>query len=308
MIQTYGLTKTFKDLTAVSDLSIRVDGGDIMGFIGPNGAGKTTTIKMLATLIRPTSGHAEICGCNVTTEPDQVKRLIGYMPDFFGVYDDMKVWEYLDFFAAAYKIERARRREVIHDVLELTDLTGKRDDYVESLSRGMKQRLCLAKTLIHDPSVLLLDEPASGLDPRARIEMRELLKELRGMGKTILVSSHILTELADFCTTVAIIEKGQLLVSGAVDEILRQLQANRGVEVVVGSDPSHARDVLLGIPGVKAVEVDGSTLMVELMPGIDDTSVILEGLVKGGVKTQSVKESEIDLEEVFMRVTKGVVQ
>jgi len=207
MIKTTHLHKKYKNLVAVKDLNIEIERGDVYGFIGPNGAGKTTTIKILATLISPSFGTASIDGYDVRDYPRAVRAKIGYMPDFFGVYDDMKVWEYLDFFAAAYKIPRQQRVNIIDDVLELTDLHNKREDFVEALSRGMKQRLCLAKTLVHDPDVLLLDEPASGLDPRARIEMRELLKELRRMGKTILISSHILTELADFCNKIGIIEK-----------------------------------------------------------------------------------------------------
>jgi len=308
MITTFGLTKTFDGLVAVDTLNLHVDHGDIMGFIGPNGAGKTTTIKMLATLLKPSAGSAEICGFNVMTQTNEVKRVIGYMPDFFGVYDDMKVWEYLDFFAAAYRIEQKRRAQIIGDVLELTDLAGKRDDSVEALSRGMKQRLCLAKTLVHDPSVLLLDEPASGLDPRARIELRELLKELRRMGKTILISSHILTELSDFCNKIAIIEKGQLLVSGEVDEIIQRLQGDRRIEIRVSSDVSRALDVLRAIEHVKKIVVDGQSLEAEIGREMKDTSILLERLVGAGVKVSGVKEIEMDLEDAFMKITEGAVQ
>ena len=199
MIQIQHLRKEYKELVAVKDLNLELEAGDIFGFIGPNGAGKTTTIKMLSTLLTPTAGRAMVDGIDVVRYPEQVRGIVGYMPDFFGVYDDIKVWEYLDFFAAAYRIPKDKRPQIIDDVLTLTDLNVKKDSYVESLSRGMKQRLCLAKTLVHDPKVLLLDEPASGLDPRARIEIKELLKELKAMGKTIIVSSHILPELADFC-------------------------------------------------------------------------------------------------------------
>ena len=218
MIQISALTKVYRDLTAVRDLNLTINKGDVFGFIGPNGAGKTTTIKVLATLLEPSSGHAFIDGIDCVKHPLEVRRVMGYMPDFFGVYDDVKVWEYLDFFAAAYKIPVNKRKSIIDDVLDLTDLTGKREAYVESLSRGMKQRLCLAKTLVHDPKVLLLDEPASGLDPRARIEFRALLKELQQMGKTIFVSSHILPELADFCNVVGIMERGHLVVAGRVHD------------------------------------------------------------------------------------------
>ncbi|HEU5116113.1 MAG TPA: ABC transporter ATP-binding protein, partial [Isosphaeraceae bacterium] len=202
MIEVRNFTKHYGDFVAVDDLSFTINQGDIFGFIGPNGAGKSTTIRFLATLLRPTSGDGFIAGHSVVTEPMAVRRVIGFMPDDFGVYDGMKVWEFLDFFAVAYKIPRSQRKQIIGQVLELLDLTHKRNDYVNGLSKGMKQRLCLAKTLVHDPPVLILDEPASGLDPRARLEMKALLTELKSMGKTILVSSHILSELADFCTSI----------------------------------------------------------------------------------------------------------
>ena len=234
MIQIKDLTKTYRDLTAVRGLNLTIEKGDVFGFIGPNGAGKTTTIKVLATLLEPTTGAAYVDGVDVVRNPLEVRRLIGYMPDFFGVYDDVKVWEYLDFFAAAYKIPVNKRKGIIDDVLELTDLTGKREAYVESLSRGMKQRLCLSKTLVHDPKVLLLDEPASGLDPRARIEFRALLKELQSMGKTIFVSSHILPELADFCNVVGIMERGHLIVSGRVNDIVQKLEGAIVLDVRLG--------------------------------------------------------------------------
>src|SRR5438067_337568 len=224
MIQIRNLRKEYKDLVALRNLNLELESGDIFGFIGPNGAGKTTTIKMLATLLTPTSGVAYVDGVNVVQNPEAVRSVVGYMPDFFGVYDDIKVWEYLDFFAAAYRIPRHKRPQIIDDVLTLTDLNVKKDAYVESLSRGMKQRLCLAKTLVHDPKVLLLDEPASGLDPRARIEIKELLKELKAMGKTIIVSTHILPELADFCNKIGIIEKGEMIISGDVEAIIKQIR------------------------------------------------------------------------------------
>ena len=308
MIKTYGLTKRYNDLTAVDGLDLEINEGDIFGFIGPNGAGKTTTIKMLATLIRPTDGYAEICGYNVIQNVDDVKRVIGYMPDFFGVYDDMKVWEYLDFFAMAYKIDPSRRPKIVDDVLELTDLMGKKQDYVEALSRGMKQRLCLAKTLVHDPKVLLLDEPASGLDPRARIEIRELLQELRRMGKTILIPSHILTELADFCNTIGIIEQGKLLVSGPVEEIMQKLHGARVLEVRVRTDFDKASNILLRNEGVQKVETEGEVLRVYVDVDLEDTSGLMEALVHEGIRVSSFRELEVDLEDIFMRITKGAVQ
>ncbi|MEQ8819646.1 MAG: ABC transporter ATP-binding protein [Sumerlaeia bacterium] len=309
MIEIRGVTKVYKDLVAVNDLNMTIDKGDIFGFIGPNGAGKTTTIKILATLLKPTQGYALVCGYNVLTQADDVKRVMGYMPDSFGVYDDMKVWEYLDFFAAAYKIEKARRKQIIDDVLELTDLTHKKTDYVEALSRGMKQRLCLAKTLVHDPQVLLLDEPASGLDPRARIELRELLKELRNMGKTILISSHILTELADFCNTIGIIEQGNLLYAGDVKTATDQLTGARVIRVRVKAGfEEQAEQVFLNAGKCTDVERDGQDLRLHFPLDFADEDYVTDTLVENGIKFSSIQEEEIDLEDVFMKMTKGLVQ
>ncbi len=311
MIEIHGVTKVYKDLTAVDNLSLSIAEGEIFGFIGPNGAGKTTTIKILATLLKPTQGYAMVGGYNVLTQADDVKRVMGYMPDSFGVYDDMKVWEYLDFFAAAYKIEKSRRTQIIDDVLALTDLGHKKDDMVDALSRGMKQRLCLAKTLVHDPKVLLLDEPASGLDPRARIELRELLKELRNMGKTILISSHILTELADFVTTIGIIEQGKLLYAGPVREITEKLRGGLVVEVKVREGfEQKAEEVFLNHETVEKVEREGKLVTINLPINLEEEAdaFVTDILVENGIKFNSVREVEIDLEDVFMQVTKGLVQ
>ncbi|MBN1516175.1 ABC transporter ATP-binding protein [Candidatus Sumerlaeota bacterium] len=310
MIQTFNLTKKFRDLTAVNQLNLTINKGDIFGFIGPNGAGKTTTIKMLSTLLQPTAGTAEIGGHNVMKDPDAVKRIIGYMPDFFGVYDDMKVWEYMDFFAAAYKIAKERRKDIIDNLLSLTDLTDKHDAYVETLSRGMKQRLCLAKTLIHDPQVLLLDEPASGLDPRARIEMRELLKELRKMGKTVLISSHILTELEELCNTIGIIEKGSLLVSGPIDEITSKLKGVRIVDIKLASEEeaNKTHDILIAHEGVAEVGIDGVRLEVHLKEDAPADISLSRVLAPHDIFPQAVQERELDLEDIFMTITKGNVQ
>jgi ABC-2 type transport system ATP-binding protein len=295
-------------LVAVKDLSLHLDRGDIFGFIGPNGAGKTTTIKMLATLLRPTSGRAFIDGVDVTREPERVRGIIGYMPDNFGVYDDIKVWEYLDFFAAAYKIPRDKRPRIIDDVLELTDLTVKKDSYVEELSRGMKQRLCLAKTLVHDPQVLLLDEPASGLDPRARIEIKELLKELKSMGKTIIISSHILPELSDFCNKIGIIEQGEMIVSGDVQEIMRQVTGGQMLDVrVVHEDQEKAIALLNALPTVRAARIVDQDLKVEYVGEPDRTYEVLNELVRQGIRVRSFTEEQTDLEDIFMKVTRGVV-
>jgi ABC-2 type transport system ATP-binding protein len=296
------------NLVAVKDLSLHLERGDIFGFIGPNGAGKTSTIKMLATLLRPTSGRAFIDGVDVTREPERVRGIIGYMPDNFGVYDDIKVWEYLDFFAAAYKIPRARRPQIIDDVLELTDLTVKKDSYVEELSRGMKQRLCLAKTLVHDPQVLLLDEPASGLDPRARIEIKELLRELKTMGKTIIISSHILPELSDFCNKIGIIEQGEMIVSGDVGEIMRQVTGGQMLDVrVVDEDQARALELLNAMPTVRGARVVDQDLKVDYTGEPDRTYEVLTALVTAGIRVRAFNEEMTDLEDIFMKVTRGVV-
>lgn len=308
MVEITNLRKEYKNLVAVKGLNLTLEAGDIFGFIGPNGAGKTTTIKMLATLLTPTSGVARVDGIDVAAHPEEVRSRIGYMPDAFGVYDDFKVWEYLDFFAAAYRVPKSDRPGIIDTVLELTTLTEKKDAYVEELSRGMKQRLCLAKTLVHDPKVLLLDEPASGLDPRARIEIKELLKELRAMGKTIIVSSHILPELADFCTTVGIIERGEMIVSGPIDAIMHEVLGGRVLEIRVPEpDRPKAADLLSSVPHVRGVKLVGETLRVDYDGTLDDQSEVLLALIHGGARVQSFAEQDTDLEDIFLRVTKGLV-
>jgi ABC-2 type transport system ATP-binding protein len=264
---------------------------------------------MIATLIRPTSGDARVKGISVVEQPEAVRTIIGYMPDTFGVYDDVKVWEYLDFFAAAYRIPRTERPRLIADVLELTDLHIKRDAFVEELSRGMKQRLCLAKTLLHEPALLLLDEPASGLDPRARIELRELLRQLRRMGKTIFISSHILSELADFCTTIGIIEAGALIASGSVEEIIKQAGLTRTVEIRVTAGLESVESVLRDNPLVEDVAVEPETdrCQVAFRGELDDVADLLKALLDHGVRVVEATESASDLEGIFLRVTRGQV-
>lgn len=301
------LRKDYKNVTAVKDLSFHLDRGDIFGFIGPNGAGKTTTIKVCATLLEPTAGAVNVDGLDVSKSTEEVRGIIGYMPDFFGVYDDVMVWEYLDFFAAAYRIPASRRKGVIDDVLELTDLQGRRDAYVEELSRGMKQRLCLAKTLLHDPRVLLLDEPASGLDPRARIEMKELLKELKAMGKTILISSHILPELADFCNKIGIIEQGEMVISGEVEEIMRKVQGGKALNIELEGDCEKAVSLLSGYPQVRSVKQNGDSLTVEFSTDEVDQTTILRILIENGLRVRSFSETRVGLEDIFLRVTRGIV-
>jgi len=307
MIEIKSFSKYFGSFCAVQNLSLKIGKGDVFGYIGPNGAGKTTTLKFLATLLKPTAGDAFIAGHSVTRHIYDVRRHMGYMPDEFGVYDGMRLWEYLDFFAAAYKIPSARRKGIIDDVLELLDLTHKRDDFVEALSRGMKQRLCLAKTLLHDPDVLILDEPASGLDPRARIEMKELIKELRRMGKTIMISSHILSELADFCNQIGIIERGKLLAAGDIDEIRRSIKEHRVLEIEMLDATDAAQRFIERQPGVIAVEPAGNVLRVEYAGNLEDVVALHHGLLDQGIRVVWFREHETDLEEVFMRVTKGEV-
>jgi ABC-2 type transport system ATP-binding protein len=309
MIEVSNLVKHYKRTQAVNGISFSVDEGDIFGFIGPNGAGKTTTIKILATLLLPSSGTARVGGYDVVTESDKVRQILGYMPDYFGVYNDLKVWEYLDFFAAAYKIPRSRRVGIIDDVLALTDLVVKKDAFVAELSKGMKQRLCLARTLIHNPKVLILDEPASGLDPRARIEMRELLKELKSMGKTVLISSHILTELSDFCNKVGIIEAGRMVVSGAVSDILSQVSQGQLIAIKVPKgEAANAANIIRQHPKVlRADERESDEVEAHLDCTPEEVFGIVQTLTNQGVQVLSFKEAVNSLEDIFMKVTKGQV-
>ena len=308
VIETRGLTKRYDDQLAVSGIDMVVGPGEIYGLVGPNGAGKTTTMKILATLLAPTAGEALVCGIPVDADPIAVRRRIGYMPDFYGVYDDLRVWEYLDFFARCYGVPAARRATMIGELLEIVALGEKRDAYVESLSRGMRQRLCLAHTLVHDPALLILDEPASGLDPRARVEMREILRELRAMGKTILVSSHILPELGEMCTGVGIIDRGRLLRSGSIDEIERSLRAGAVLRIELLSDPAplvalleadrRIGEVLIdpAVEGVTRLELpfDGTT---------EEQAALLREVVEAGHQVIGFSQATSDLEEIFLKVT-----
>jgi ABC-2 type transport system ATP-binding protein len=307
MIELIDFGKDYGDFTAVECLNLEIAAGEMFGFIGPNGAGKSTTIRFLATLLRASRGEGTVNGHSVTGDPMGVRRSVGYMPDNFGVYDGMKVWEFLDFFAVAYRIGRSRRKQVITDVLELLDLGHKRDDYVNGLSRGMKQRLCLAKTLVHDPPVLILDEPASGLDPRARLEVKALLKELRRMGKTILISSHILTELADCCTSIGIIERGQLLMHGPIDDVYRRIRGNRIIEIRFVSHMDVGLSVIRSSQFTRDVQVDDHSAIVELETDDQGVSDLLSQLIANKVGVRSFAEKDPSLEDVFMLVTKGLV-
>ncbi|MCS7015048.1 MAG: ABC transporter ATP-binding protein [Gemmatales bacterium] len=306
MIETRDLTKKYGDLYALNRLTIKLEPGDVYGFIGPNGAGKTTAMRILATLLAPSWGEATICGYSIYNKPREIRRLIGYMPDFFGVYDDMKVIEYLEFFAAAYRINGPARRKKCEEVLELVNLTFKRDAPATSLSRGMTQRLGLARVLLHDPQVLLLDEPASGLDPRARIDMRQLLRRLGQMGKTIMISSHILPELADVCNKVGIIERGVLLYDGNLRDLLAQVQPQLVVLVRVAEQLDRAAQCLEKHPQVHSVDLRSGEIRVQLVAGVTDYSFIPDLLVQSGFKLTMLKEEDVNLETAFMRLTRGI--
>jgi len=308
IVETINLTKRYGRLTALNNLHLKIQEGECFGYIGPNGAGKTTTIKILATLLQPTWGEARICGHVIGYESRKIRPLIGYVPDFFGAYEDMVVQEYLEFFASAYNITGKQRTRVVNDVLELTDLVYKRDALVDSLSRGMKQRLSIARVLLHDPKVLLLDEPASGLDPRARIEIRELLKELHRMGKTIIISSHILHELAELCTTVGIIEQGELLYHGPLEEIIRRARTGTKLHIRVTEQQDLAALLLQRTKGVRSVDQRDSALVVELEHQTHDFSAIARALLDNNFKIHEIKEEDVNLETAFMRLTKGMVQ
>ncbi len=308
MIEIRHFTKRFGSLVAVDDLSLIVPDRTICGFIGPNGAGKSTTIRFLATLSPATSGDAIVAGHSVMREPAAVRRAIGYMPEEFGVYDGMRVWEYIDFFGAAYGVPMIQRKGVVNDVLELVDLTHKRDDFVQALSRGMKQRLCLAKSLVHNPAVLILDEPASGLDPRARIEMKALLRELKKMGKTILISSHILSELADFCDTVAIIERGKLLAHGTLEEIGGKMREHRRLEIRLLAPSPKLEDILGSDPAVLSHETVDSLCLVSFAGDNAAIAELHRRLIIAGIDIVTLRELEANLEEMFMKITTGAVQ
>ncbi len=348
LVETKNLSKRYTSLVALDQLNLAIPEGAVFGFIGPNGAGKTTTMRILTTLLTPSSGEAWVAGHAVSREPRMIRRLVGWMPDAFGVYDNMQCWEYLDYFAAAYEVPPARRKRLVGELLEIVDLGHKYHENVMGLSRGMKQRLSLARAMVHDPKLLILDEPASGLDPRARIELRELLKELRGMGKTIMISSHILTELAEMCTHIGIIEAGKLLASGGVDEIMHGLQPHRTIEIHVLYGAGQALDVLRSLPGVRdarlqwepgaappaevdtpssngAVPSDAEVLTAEPVATVAATEQravllvdysgdevglggLLQRLIVAGVPVVHFAAQSSDLEDIFMRVTQGVTQ
>jgi ABC-2 type transport system ATP-binding protein len=295
----------YGNIHAVRGISLQIPRGEVYGFIGPNGAGKSSTIKVLATLLPGYRGRAQVNGIEVSRDPQMVREHIGYMPDFFGVYEDLTTREYLHFFAATYRIPRNRRAAIVNDVLELTDLTQKIDSQVDSLSRGMKQRLALARVLLHDPDLLLLDEPASGLDPRARIEVRELLKELKNMGKTILISSHILHELAQMCTRIGIIEAGQMVAQGPLDEIYRRLQLMRVVHLQLANAGEEMLNRLRGIPGVESVDQQVDRIAVRLHEDRLSVEDLHDAIHVLGGRIRMYQPEAMDMETAFMKLTQG---
>ncbi|MCH8150435.1 MAG: ABC transporter ATP-binding protein [Planctomycetes bacterium] len=306
MIRTLDLTKKYGDYFAIKSIELDLDEGDLFGFIGPNGAGKTTTMRIIATLLQPTWGEAYVCDHSIYTNPKEIRRLVGYMPDFFGVYDDMKVIEYLEFFAAAYRIRGPARRKRCDEMLEIVDLDFKRDANANTLSRGQTQRLGLARTLLHDPQVLLLDEPLSGLDPRARIEMRNLMKRLGELGKTIIVSSHILPELADICNKVGIIDRGVISHNAEVAEVMKLVRRQTVLNVAVTTDVDAAAKLLEQHDLVDKIETTNGQLRVMLREGAEDYSELPTILIQAGHKLSKFSEEEVTLEAAFMALTKGI--
>ncbi len=309
MIETRNLTKRYGNLIAVNDINLKLEEGDVFGFIGPNGSGKTTTMRLIATLLSPDHGEAYVCGKSIYTNQEDIRRLVGFMPDFFGVYDDMTVLEYLEFFCAAYRIDASARRKICEEKLELVDMSFKRDAMVNELSRGQTQRIGLARTLLHEPQVLLLDEPASGLDPRARIEIRNLLKRLGELKKTVIVSSHILPELADVCTRVGMIEKGNLIVDGNVAEVMKKARQRIVLHIRVKDRTDDAAKLLEQVDATESIDITHNQMIeLTLNAEVEDYSSIPTSLVEAGFAITLFREEEVNLETAFMELTKGLVQ
>ncbi len=306
MIRTHDLTKKYESLFAIRAIELDLVAGDVFGFIGPNGAGKTTTMRILATLLNPSWGEAYVCDHSIYTAPKEIRRLVGYMPDFFGVYDDMRVIEYLEFFASAYRIRGPQRRETCDEMLQLVDLDFKRNAFANTLSRGQTQRLGLARVLLHNPQVLLLDEPLSGLDPRARIEMRNLLRRLGQMGKTIIVSSHILPELADVCNKIGIIDRGVMSVNAEVAEVIKQVRRQTVLKVSLQGDSDAAAKFIEQHRIVDQVQSNNGCLEITLCEGVEDYSELPTLLVQEGYRLSMFCEDELNLEAAFMALTKGM--
>lgn len=306
MIRIQDLRKQYGKMEALKGLTLEIEKGTVFGFVGPNGAGKSTTMSILATLLEPTSGNAYVGGYEVTEQPKEVRKLIGYMPDFFGVYDNLTAEEYLDYYGANYDIPLAERKQIIPQLLELVNLSHKRDAYVDSLSRGMKQRLGLARCLVHNPEVLILDEPASGLDPRARIELREILKELRDMGKTIIISSHILPELAEMCDVIGIVEEGKLVAFGRVDEIYTKMQEKKLLRIRLLDRIEETMEHLRQQPNIAGVTQEGNWIAVGFTGDDQQQVQLFRDLAVSGYPVAAFNEDQGDLEEIFLEITKGV--
>jgi ABC-type multidrug transport system, ATPase component len=306
MVEIRGLTKRFGQFQALRSIDLTIRRGTVFGFIGPNGAGKSTTMAILATLLLPDDGIVRIDGIDVTEHPKEVRKRIGYMPDFFGVYDQFRTTEYLHFYGASCGIPRAEREALIPQLLELVNLSDKKDAYVDTLSRGMKQRLCLARCLVHDPDLLILDEPASGLDPRARIEMREIMKELKAMGKTIIISSHILPELAEMVDEIGVIEQGRMIAQGSVADIQHRLQAGRILELRLAGRAEEAALLLEGEPHVGRLMVEGQLIRFQFAGGDEEQAELLVRLVERGFRPIAFSEAQTNLEDVFLEMTKGI--
>lgn len=308
ILEIKNLTMRYDSTCALDNLTLSIRRGDLYGLIGPNGAGKTTTFKIVSTITRPTAGRVKIAGMDIRS-PELIRvirRKIGYMPDSFGVYEDMTVEEYLSFFAAAYDIVNPKRQKLVDDVLDLVDLSSKRDSLIEALSRGMQQRLGIARVLIHDPDLLILDEPASGLDPRARIEIRSLLLELQKMGKTIFISSHILADLGAICNRVGIIEKGKLVIDGTLDDVLRQVKPSSIILALV-DDRERAAQILKNLPFIVEVQNQKNTLAIQVQDGFQEVWRISEALVQSGIKVNYIEQEADNLERAFIELTEGVV-
>ena len=305
MLKIKGLCKKYGNFTALDNLDLAIGRGEIFGFVGPNGAGKTTTLKILAGLLKADAGEVYIDDIRLFEDYDRLKELIGYMPDFFGVYDNLKVMEYLEFYASAYGIETKIAQELGRELLSVVHLDGKEEHYVDELSRGMKQRLCLARALIHDPQFLILDEPASGLDPRSRFEFKEILRDLKAAGKTIIISSHILMELAEICTSIGVIEHGKMIMQGSIEDILSAVDASNPLIIRVYDQVQTAILVLKEEEQVKNLTIQGNSLMVTFTGNRKDEAMLLRRLVERGVLVQSFAREQSNLEALFLKITEG---
>lgn len=304
MLEIRGLTKNYRKFAALKGIDLDVKKGEIFGFIGPNGAGKTTTIKIVCGLLSPTRGNVNINGVDALNNIRRAKEYIGYMPDFFGVYDNLKVTEYLEFYSSIYGIKGDERKKMINDLLELVSLEDKADFFVDHLSRGMKQKLCLARCLVNNPELLVLDEPASGMDPRARADLKRILCTLRDMGKTIIISSHILTELSEICTSIGIINKGEMIISGPVEEVTNKVYNNQILEIEVTDSPDKAQTVLKEMDFVQEINPLGNRIEVSINGDNEQIKKLLKILVIRDVPVLTLNKKTQNLEDIFLEVTK----